>query len=226
MTQYKYETHLHTSDVSLCSSCTGKEWVHHYKSLGYTGIFVTNHFLNGGTTIPDELPWKEKVEMYCQGCEAMVQEGAKVGLDVFFAWEYSAVVGPHFLTYGLDKVWLLENPDVIEWDLMTYFDRVHESGGAIVHAHPFREGVEHIHLFPSKIDAVEVINGCRPPDANQHAADFAKSYNILETAGSDIHHLKQKRLSGILTSKKLTCAIDYIKAIKSGDAVLFDDCYQ
>jgi len=226
MTQYKYETHLHTSEVSLCSSCPGKEWVHHYKSLGYTGIFVTNHFFNAPIAVPEELPWKDQVEMFCKGYEEMVQEGAKVGLDVFFGWEYSAVGFTHFLTYGLDKAWLLANPDVIEWNLLTYFDRVHESGGAIVHAHPFREGVEHIHLFPNKIDAVEIINGCRTVESNQHASDFAKSYNIPETAGSDIHHITQKRFSGILTSKKLTCAGDYIEVIKSGDAVLFDECCQ
>lgn len=222
MTKYKYETHLHTSEVSLCSSCPGIDWIPHYKALGYTGIFVTNHFLNGSTTIPKELPWEEQVEMFCKVYEDMAEEGSRVGLDVFFAWEYS-YGWAHFLTYGLDKAWLLENPGVVEWDILTYFDRVHEAGGFIVHAHPFREGVEHICLFPSKMDAVEVINGCRTVEANQHAADFAKSYNLLETAGTDIHHIEQVRLSGVITSTKLSCVKDYIEVLRSGDAILFDE---
>ncbi|MDA3800000.1 MAG: histidinol phosphatase [Kiritimatiellae bacterium] len=225
MPKYKYETHLHTSDVSVCSSCSGKAWVQRYKSLGYTGVFVTNHFLNGYVAVPAELPWVERVEMFFKGYEEMVKEGIKVGLDVFFGWEYGYGL-THFLTYGLDKAWLLENPDVVNWEIITYFDRVHQAGGAIVHAHPFREEVEHINLFPTKIDAVEVINSCRTVDANQHAADFAKSYNIPETAGSDIHHITHQRFTGIFTSTRLSCALDYIEVIKSGAAVIFDEYHQ
>jgi predicted metal-dependent phosphoesterase TrpH len=187
---------------------------------------VTNHFFNAPIAVPEELPWEERVEMFCKGYEEMVKEGFRIGLDVFLGWEYSAVDGTHFLTYGLDKAWLFENPDVLEWDLLTYFDRVHESGGTIVHAHPFREGTEHIHLFPSKIDAVEVTNSCNTIESNQHAADFAKSYNIPETAGSDIHHITQRDFCGIVTTIKLFSAGDYIKVLRLGAAVLFEECRQ
>ena len=48
---YKYETHLHTSPVSRCASAGVKEHLEFYKNLGYDGIFITNHFLDGNINI-------------------------------------------------------------------------------------------------------------------------------------------------------------------------------
>ena len=50
---YKYETHLHTSEVSKCAHNTGAEMARAYKKAGYTGIFVTDHFFNGNCAIPE-----------------------------------------------------------------------------------------------------------------------------------------------------------------------------
>ena len=33
---------------------------------GYTGIFVTDHFFNGNTAVPADLPWRERVERFCR----------------------------------------------------------------------------------------------------------------------------------------------------------------
>ena len=222
MTKYKYETHLHTSETSKCGASSGAALARFFKSLGYTGVFVTDHFLNGNTTVPYDAPWPERVELFCHGYEVVAQEGAKLDLDVFFGWEYS-YGWAHFLTYGLGKDWLLANADLLKWDLLTYLDRVHEDGGAIVHAHPFREGVEIVQLVPNKIDAVEIVNPGRSDACNRHAFDFATSFNLPHTAGSDIHRTGQQRLCGVNASKRLSDARDYVTAVKSGEAVLFDD---
>ena len=50
---YKYETHLHTSEVSKCAYNTGAEMVRAYKKAGYTGIFVTDHFLTEIALFPE-----------------------------------------------------------------------------------------------------------------------------------------------------------------------------
>ena len=42
---YKYETHLHTSEVSKCARSTGAEMARAFNKAGYAGIFVTDHFL-------------------------------------------------------------------------------------------------------------------------------------------------------------------------------------
>ena len=48
---YFYEMHCHTSEGSDCSSSTGEEMAVYYKSLGYDGIFITDHFFNGNSRI-------------------------------------------------------------------------------------------------------------------------------------------------------------------------------
>lgn len=111
MKQFVYETHLHTVETSLCGASPGAEFAHRFKSLGYTGIFVTDHFLNGNTTVPDDLPWDDRFALFCHGYSVTAAAGAQVGLDVFLAWEYS-YGWAHFLTYGPGKEWLLANPDM------------------------------------------------------------------------------------------------------------------
>ena len=49
---YKYETHLHTSPVSKCAIASVRDSLEFYKSLGYDGVFITNHFIQGNMTKP------------------------------------------------------------------------------------------------------------------------------------------------------------------------------
>lgn len=221
MTSYKYETHLHTAETSRCAIHSGAEMVRHYVRHGYTGLFVTDHFLNGNTAVADTLTWSERIQEFCRGYEVAAAEGSRLGLDVFLGWEYSHGWA-HFLTYGLDKAWLLSHPDLLAWDLPEYCDRVHEDGGAIIHAHPFREGIDYVPLVPSKTDAVEVINACRTDEANRHALDYARSFRLPETAGSDIHSINQVRLSGVGSPRRLEDGRDYLSLLRAGRLALFD----
>ena len=54
---YRYETHLHTCQGSACASATGAEMARAHLAAGYTGIFITDHFFNGNTAVPRELPF-------------------------------------------------------------------------------------------------------------------------------------------------------------------------
>lgn len=44
---YRYETHLHTYPVSKCAHKGVREALLFYKVLGYDGVFITNHFIDG-----------------------------------------------------------------------------------------------------------------------------------------------------------------------------------
>lgn len=219
--RYLYETHLHTSETSRCGRSSGAEMARHFQALGYAGLFVTDHFYNGNTTVPDDLPWSERVEQFCLGYEAAAREGRQIGLDVFLGWEYSHGWA-HLLTYGLGKDWLLAHPDLLAWNVLDYLDRVHADGGVVVHAHPFREGVEPVTLFPARVDAIEVANAGRDADCNRHARDFALSFGLPQTAGSDIHSTRQTRLCGIRCTRRLTGGGDYLAALRAGEAIGFD----
>ncbi len=222
MALYKYETHLHTSETSKCGASSGADYARHFKALGYTGIFVTDHFLTGNTTVPDGLPWAERIALFCHGYDVTAQAGRAVGLDVFFGWEHN-YGWAHYLTYGLGKDWLLANPDLLDWDLLHYCNRVHADGGSVIHAHPFREHVDIVQLIPGHVDAVEVLNGGRGDAYNRHALDYANSFSLARTAGSDIHSITSKRRCGIASPRRLRDARDYIRTIQSGAATIFEE---
>ncbi|MDI9488223.1 MULTISPECIES: PHP-associated domain-containing protein [Clostridia] len=215
---YLYETHLHTKEASACSYMTGAEQVRLYKEAGYAGIIVTDHFFNGNTAICNDLPWEERVDLFCKGYENAKKEGDKIGLSVFFGWEtnYKAT---EFLIYGLDKEWIKNHPEMLNWTIEEQYYQIHKAGGFVVHAHPFRirPYIKEIRLFPDLVDAVEIYNvGNRNIDFDKKAAEYAKKHNLPTTAGTDAHGLEPER-SGMGFSKPLNSIHDFIENIKARD---------
>ncbi len=223
---YRYETHMHTCEGSACASASGAEMARAHLEKGYTGIFVTDHFFNGNTAVPRDLPWRERVERFCLGYEHAREEGERLGLDVFFGFEYG-VNAADFLVYNLDKSWLLEHEDIDREDARRAFALMHQDGGFIIHAHPFRERdyVDHIELFPRDVDGVEVVNGAQlnQPEMNSRAWLYAKMYGLPETAGSDSHHVEGLYGSGVEVPRRIERPTDYLEMLRAGEVKCLGD---
>jgi predicted metal-dependent phosphoesterase TrpH len=219
---FRYETHTHTAEVSRCSRISAVELVRVYKDLGFSGVCITDHFLNGNTTVPHNLPWDERIELFCRGYRLAYAEGKRIGIDVFFGWEYS-YRGTDLLTYGLDPEWLHAHPEIMDLTMNQYCDLVREHGGFIAQAHPFREDfyIDLIRLLPRKVDAVEVINICRSDFENTLADQYADNYNLLKIAGSDNHVGYLDRFAGLELPRRAADIHDLIEAVKTGDAKIF-----
>ena len=194
---YKYEMHLHTSEASACSHCSADMMVEAHKKAGYTGIFVTNHAWGGNTCIDRSLPYEEWVKRYVKAYDIAAQEGAKIGLDVYFGME-SGFRGTEFLIYGITPDWLIKNKKLWDANIAKQFDMIHEGGGIVVHAHPYREEpyIPEIKLYPEYIDAVETINASHSshlskahnkPEFDEKAIMYARKNNLPQVSGSDIH---------------------------------------
>ncbi len=216
--KYRYETHLHTSNVSKCGRATVEEQVKFYASLGYDGLFVTEHFMRGNCVIDRTLPWEEQIDQYCSSYEMAVEYGKEYGIKVFFGVEVS-FGGSDLLVYGLGKEWLKRHPELMTVEQDEFCDLVHESGGFIVHAHPFREASYIIMscVLPNREDAVEIFNpGCHD-QANKLAKIYAREYGLPMTAGSDNHAgAGQEQFYGYETAVPLESETDYIHALKNG----------
>ena len=163
-----------------------------YKSNGYDGIVVTDHFLNGNTTVNRGLPWEKQIEEFFRGYEQVEKEGRKEGLKVFFGLEYS-YLGTDFLTYGLTQKWLKAHTDLLDLSVKEYLARMREEGALTVQAHPYREAdyIDHIRLFPSDV------------------------------GGSDLHTASQPLLSGVETEEEVFDLAGLIGCIRAGKAVPF-----
>ena len=108
---YKYETHLHTSPASKCARASVKESLELYKSLGFEGVFVTNHFPNVSSTEENPTLWEEKMNAFFADYEEAKRLEKEMGISVFLGAEWS-YQGSDFLVYGLDKAWYLAHPDL------------------------------------------------------------------------------------------------------------------
>lgn len=225
MSQFYYETHLHTRGASACGITEPEDYIDTYKRAGYSGIIVTDHFFNGNCGVDRGLPWPEMVAQYCAGYERALKAAEGKDFDVFFGIEYN-FEGDEYLLYGLDKQWLLDHPEVMSVSHQQLFEMVNEAGGLMVQAHPFRKRdyIKQINLHPECVHALEVYNAGNKPDENAKAVILAREKNLPCTSGSDMHNVvnienyikdKSFKPGAVILPYRLTSVFDYVKAIKN-----------
>lgn len=212
---YRYELHCHTAHTSACSRMSATELVDLYLANGYDGIFVTDHFLNGNTTVDCSLPYAEAVSRFADGYRE-VKAVAGDRLQVFFGLEYS-YKGTDVLTYGWDPETLASYPEILSMSMREYCDFCAAHGALAVQAHPFREAryIDHIRLFPNA-EGVEILNAGRDRRTNALAAVYAGEYGKIMTGGSDLHFPTQGILSGMAFEERLTSPAHMIALLRDG----------
>ena len=229
---FLYETHLHTCEASACGRVPGADYVEYMIQKGYSGIIVTDHFFNGNSCVPRELPWEDRVEQYVSGYEHAREAAEGTELSVFFGVEFN-FEGDEFLLYGVDKEWLLSRPDLLLYSRQEVFESVHKAGGIMIQAHPYRERgyLTAIHLTPSVCDGIEIYNAGNKDYQNALAYQYALERDFPVTAGSDIHffpeasmdnahsmthregNLHPDAMGGMEFPEKLADIQDFIKAV-------------
>ena len=186
---YRYETHCHTAPVSRCAKASAEDTVRFYQSLGYDGVFITNHFLDGNIN-PEiwKLSYQGQIDYYFRDYEDAARAGKRLGIKVFPGVELSCK-GTDFLIYGLEKEWYHAHPEILEMKKTEELPYLMEAGALVIQAHPYREAyyIDHIRLFPRSVHGVEVVNSGQSQEANEMAALYARQYGFLETFGSDNH---------------------------------------
>ena len=229
---YLYETHLHTNVSSACAISSPEEMAVACKDYGYTGIIVTDHNWGGNTSVDKNLPWEEFIDNYFLSYERAKKKGDEIGLQVFFGIE-AGFDATEFLIYGLTKDYLKAHPEYRTSTVEEQFEIVHNGGGIIIHAHPYREAyyIPKIRLFPDYIDGVEGVNATHVSKLSksgnnaaydEKAREYAKKLGLPMTAGSDIHSTTLFG-GGIRTKKKLRDINEFTKLILSGkDYILWD----
>lgn len=219
---FLYETHLHTYPTSACSLASPEEMARFYKEKNYTGIIVTDHFLNGNTGCPRNIPWQAQITFFAEGYERAKREGDKIGLDVFFGLEYS-IEGSDFLIYGLSPKFLklYENFDRLPLPKLSKIVRAENA--YIAQAHPFRTAFWISSPGPAAaelLDGIETHNASMSDKVNKQAWNFAEKHNLPKQSGSDAHDAHLRRPAGISMKKRAENIFDIIAAIKAGEVEL------
>ena len=216
---YLYETHLHTLPVSRCGHYTVRENLEFYKSLGYEGVFITNHFIESYKDKRSIGSYEGDIQYFFSDYEEGLEVGKEIGLKVFFGME-TTHGGTDFLVYGLDKVWFLAHPEIMDMKKREQLEFYMANGALVIQAHPFREAkyIDHIRLFPRSVHGVEIVNACRTDFENEMAAHYAKSYGLLTFAGTDNHWgVEQKMLAGMQFESPIKDELDFVTRIKNAE---------
>lgn len=224
---FKYETHLHTAPASLCARADVRENLEFYKSKGYDGVFITNHFLDGNIGGDRTRPYEEQLAFYLADYEEALSLAKEIGIRVFFGVELT-YAGTDFLVYGLDKAWFAAHPEIMQMKKSDELPFLMEEGALVIQAHPFREDawIDHIRLYPRCVHGVEIINAARSDFDNQMAMHYAESYGLLPFAGSDNHRAGKNpdvRLAGMQSETPIKDELDFIKRVKNREMSVFLD---
>ena len=213
---YKTETHLHTSDSSVCGKIPAAELIRLYHEAGYSTVFVTDHVHKKGFRLLGDIPWEEKVSIYFAGYYRAKYEGDKLGVTVLPAAEIT-IKPNHYLAYGVTRDFLLAYPDIYELSIEEFYAAAKKHGVFIVQAHPHRDGK--CYPTPEYVDAIEVYNSSpNHADFSEKSEAVAREYGLLVSAGSDTHKPEEVALSGVMSENKINTAEDFIALIRSGKA--------
>jgi hypothetical protein len=101
------------------------------------------------------------------------------------------------------------------WTVEDIVDFARDRNCVSVVAHPYREYGMGDLARSYKVDAIEVLNGCSSPSANELAQNLAKLMGLPGVAGSDAH--QPSELCTVYTEIQASLDIDEIlKALKKG----------
>lgn len=212
-----YETHSHTSQASKCGKVPGRDYIEYMQKEGFSGMIITDHFFNGNSAVPADLPWKERVRLYVSGYEDAKKASVGTKFNVMFGIEYNFDCD-EYLIYGVEKDWLLENGDILGKSRQEVYDLVHQGNGIMVQAHPFRERdyISTINLTPSIADGIEIYNAANDDNMNALSYCYAKELGVPVSAGSDIHFFYDGLKGGMSFKEKIDTVQDYAKAFMAG----------
>lgn len=222
-TGYKYDTHVHTSQGSLCGDVTGGELVDYYKQLGYSGFMITDHFVGSVSFVAKEEPkWNKKVEKFLAGYRDAKKRGDDIDFDVLLGLEFN-YKNTEFIFTNLTVEQIIDGEKILQsQDLIEILKWVKDKGGFVIHVHPFRlsERINTIRLIPDYVDAIEVYNSANViqwPNANVQAEYYAKELNKRETSGTDFHYSGTALMGGVVFPHRVRNESEFTKAIQLGD---------
>lgn len=214
----KIETHAHTAEVSPCADVDAKNMIRAYYQAGYDAVVVTDHFKAG---IVDRFPGsdKDKVERYLEGYRIAGDAGEKLGIKVFLGAEVClAGAANDYLIFGVDELFLSDNPGMYRYTLKQLYDEVSAAGMLLVQAHPYRSFCAP--QDPYLLHGAEVYNGnIRHANNNDKTLRWASGYpHMLHLSGSDYHKSADIARGGIIITEPadINCSKDFCEYLKTG----------
>lgn len=216
MAEYKYDTHVHTSETSSCGKVPAAEMIRLYSKAGYSGVVITDHFIRQIFDMQLFKSWNRKIDSFLKGYNAAAEAGTKYGLDVILGIELTFEENRNdYLIFGIDEQFLKENKEPYKLGLEGFRKLTEGKGILIFQAHPFRPFM--IPASPALIDGVEIYNGnVRHNPKNEAACAYALENRLLMSSGSDAHRIGDQARGGIILTHRISNSKELVQAFNEG----------
>jgi len=217
MAIYKYDTHVHTKEVSPCGKVPAIEVVKLYKDAGYHGIVITDHYCDSFFESLYSLSWDEKIDRYLKGYNMALESGKKLGLKVLLGMEIRFIENANdYLVYGFDEDFLRENKELYKLNLKGFRELTKDKNILIFQAHPFRPAM--IPAPPELLDGIEIFNGNPRHNSNNDLAyEYALKNQLLMLSGSDFHQKGDVAAGGIIISESIDNSKEFSDIIRNNE---------
>jgi len=164
------DTHVHTNRYSACSRMSPEELIFAAKVFGLDGVVITEHNIIWEAWEIDNLKAKTGAGDFVvlRGQEARVYNKGKLQGDLLVFGFYESLK---------DDISLEE-----------LIPRVHQAGGVVIAAHPFRGdlGIGQA-VYEADLDGIEVFNSNHGVRENLLAREAQIKLGLAATGGSDAH---------------------------------------
>lgn len=221
---YRYEMHIHSEPCSGGGDDIRRQ-IDVLIKRGYTGMVITNHFYYGDTRVDRALPWEEFVDAYRQDYLRGLEYAREKDFDLFFGIEEHVGDGLEVLCYGITPELLAAHPELRMHRVEDYIRIVHEAGGLIFQAHPYRDRYYITKPGPlpclDELDGIEVYNAANTPEANERARKLATERGLRCTAGSDGHHRSSCGYGGVEFYERPRNYAEFIEMLRSGSYEIY-----
>ena len=218
------DIHAHASEISRCCKANSYEVLTAAREAGIDGIALTNHYAKKYIKDGDPAGFAKR---YVEAYYNTKKLGEEMGMPVFFGIEVSVEYQKfvHMLVYGVDTDFILKNPEIYDYSLQKLYETVHESGGVLVQAHPFRG--EDLLQDVRFLDALEANSHILYPEGHKFEllSKIAYDAGIIITSGGDYHADTPRSHCGMYLPDTVTDGIslgEYIKNTNSVELLIQD----
>ena len=214
--KYKYEIHCHTDETSRCGKTPADELVALYRSKGYDGVVITDHYSQMTFREFEIFNSRRMAEKFLRGYRK-AKAAAGDDFTVLLGMELRGLNSPiDYLVYGISEDFI-ENCGNLLFKYARRFSKIAKANDLLVIApHPFR-------MFPflpdiKSIDGCEIYNSKESDENNAKAREWAEKHGLaVRTSGTDFHRPTHEKFSGILTDEKIETNADLKRILRSGN---------
>lgn len=234
------DLHAHSSGISTCCLICGKIGVDAALEAGVGGFALTNHYADGYVACGKYASYEALAKAYVEEFHRVRDYGAKKGFPVLFGVEVTAEWDDriHLLIYGVDEAFILSHPKICLYSLEEIYEAVHEWGGILIQAHPYR--IEPRLQDLRFLDGVEI--SCHPHV--RYGGSFAAEMEAIAcengkllTCGGDYHgdasyrpqcgvYLPEEVTDGLTLKEYLCSAPQVTLCVHEPEGPVFDVHYQ